>query len=154
MRPQSDTLIDLTYKPIDEQYIIHQVRDDSAGCVVTFTGTVRNHHEGKRVLSLRYEAYETMAAELLQQMAEKARQRWGLLRIAIVHRLGSVAIGETAVVIAVSAPHRGAAFEACRHLVDALKDDVPIWKLETTEEGSAWVAESRAFKRREAGKDS
>ena len=147
-------LIDLTYEPIDEQYIIRQVRDDSAGCALTFTGTVRNHHDGKRVLSLRYEAYETMAADLLRQMAEKAIRRWGLLRIAIVHRLGSVAIGETAVVIAVSAPHRASAFEACRHLVDALKDDVPIWKLETTEEGSEWLAESRVFKRMEAGKDS
>lgn len=154
MRPGADMLIDLTYKPIDEQYIIRQVRDDSAGCVLAFTGTVRNHHAGKRVLSLRYEAYETMAAELLQQMAAKARQRWGLLGVAIVHRLGSVAIGETTLVIAVSAPHRAAAFDACRHLVDALKDDVPIWKLETTEEGSAWLAESRAFKWRGAGKDS
>ena len=153
MRPQSNILIKLTYEPIDENYIMFQMRDDFAGCMVSFTGMVRNHHEGKRVLSLRYEAYETMAAELLQQMAEKARKRWGLLRIAIVHRLGSVAIGETAVVIAVSAQHRAAAFEACGHLVDALKDDVPIWKLETTEEGSAWLAESRAFNWKEAGKD-
>jgi len=148
-----DVLIELTYEPIDEQNIITKVRDDAAGCVVTFTGTVRNHHGGKRVLSLRYEAYETMAAELLRDMAEKARERLGLLRLAIVHRLGSVAIGDTAVVIAVSAAHRAAAFEACRQLVDALKDDVPIWKLETTEEGSAWLAESRAFNPKKAGKD-
>ncbi len=125
------------------------VHSDSAGAVVVFHGRVRDNNKGKTVVSLEYEAYETMAVVMMRQLAAEARDRWHLERVGIVHRVGAVPIGEDAVVIAVSAAHRGEAFKACEYLIDRLKDVVPIWKKEITEEGSHWVGESRLFSERE-----
>jgi molybdopterin synthase catalytic subunit len=107
--------------------------------VDVFIGTTRDHSDGKKVLSLEYEAYEPMATAVLHEIERTARARWPIENIAIVHRIGKVEIGEASVVIAVSAVHRREAFEACRWAIDTLKKDAPIWKKERFEGGSAWV---------------
>jgi molybdopterin synthase catalytic subunit len=113
----------------------------SCGAVVLFTGTVRDHAEGRPGVSeLEYEAYEEEVVPRLSVIGAEARRRWdGLGRIAILHRIGSLSVGETSVLIAVSAPHRAEAFEAARFCIDTLKTTVPIWKRETWEGGSDWA---------------
>ncbi len=138
-------LIRLVYEAINVEDLTQWIHSEAAGAVVVFHGRVRNHSNGKRVIALEYEAYETMAEAMLRQLAEDAQGRWHTQRVAIVHRLGAVPIGEDAVVIAVASAHRSEAFSACEELIDRLKDVVPIWKRETTEEGSHWVGESRLF---------
>ena len=136
----------MTREPIDGNYLLSLVKDPAAGAVVSFEGTVRNHHDGRNVIALEYEAYEAMAVHQLDILAREAAERWNLIGIAIAHRTGPIAIGDTAVVIAVSSCHRQEAFDACSQLIDRLKEVVPIWKKETTEEGSSWVGESTPFK--------
>jgi molybdopterin synthase catalytic subunit len=101
---------------------------------------VRSLSSGKKVIRLEFEAYEPMALKEWQGIAQQLRDRWKVNRIVMLHRLGSVAAGEIAVVAAVSSPHRREAFEACQHLMDELKRSVPIWKKEVFEDGSAWVS--------------
>ncbi|HID87231.1 MAG TPA: molybdenum cofactor biosynthesis protein MoaE [Anaerolineae bacterium] len=113
-----------------------------AGAIATFLGTVRDHSRGRRVLYLEYDAYPEMAERTLRQIGEEIRERWGLDRVAIVHRIGRLEIGEASVAIAVAAPHRAEAFEACRYAVDRLKEIVPIWKKEVWEGGEYWVEEN------------
>lgn len=113
---------------------------DSAGGLVTFIGSVRNQTGGRRVVRLEFEAYAPMAVREMQKIAEQAFGRWPLLRMAIHHRTGVLAIGDIAVVIAVSAAHRGPAFEACQYAIDTLKQTVPIWKKEIFEDGEVWVS--------------
>jgi len=141
-----NTLIRITSEPISDSYLINYVMTNSSGAVVLFHGSVRDHSNGTRVISLEYEAYESMALAMLSQLAGEAAERWNLHRVAIVHRTGQVPIGDAAVVVAVSASHRAEAFSACAHLIDRLKEIVPIWKKELTEEGSRWIAESGGFK--------
>lgn len=131
---------------LDSNYIISLVKHSTAGAVVSFEGTVRDHHDGRKVIALEYEAYEAMALDQLNDIARESRDRWELLGVAIAHRIGPVPIGEAAVVIAVSSAHRREAFAACAHIIDRLKEVVPIWKKETTEEGSAWIAETTPLK--------
>ena len=111
------------------------------GAVVLFTGTVRDHAEGRPGVSeLECEAYEEEVVPRLSAIAEEARRRWdGLGRVAILHRVGTLSVGETSVLIAVSAPHRAEAFDAARFCIDTLKTTVPIWKRETWEGGSDWA---------------
>jgi len=111
------------------------------GAVVLFTGTVRDHAEGRPgVTELEYEAYEEEVLVRLSAIAADARRRWETAgRIALLHRVGSMSVGETSVLIAVSAPHRAEAFEAARYCIDTLKTTVPIWKKETWEGGSDWA---------------
>jgi molybdopterin synthase catalytic subunit len=125
--------------PIDPAAVMAAVADTGAGATVTFTGTTRDHNDGRRVIRLEYEAYPEMALAEMRKIGETARQRWPIARIAIVHRIGVVPIGEASVVIAVSAGHRGAAFEACRLVIDRLKEVVPIWKKEHFEDGAIWI---------------
>jgi molybdopterin synthase catalytic subunit len=115
----------------------------SCGAVVTFSGTARDHSVGREgVTRLEYEAYESQVVPRLDEIAGAARQRWDDLgRIVLLHRIGEVPIGESAVVVAVSAPHRGNAFDAARFAIDALKATVPIWKKEDWSEGSSWGLE-------------
>ncbi|MEI6233442.1 MAG: molybdenum cofactor biosynthesis protein MoaE [Planctomycetota bacterium] len=131
----------LTRSPLDAPAIERLAADPSAGAVVSFIGVTRNHHLGRGVLGLEYEALESLARKMLEKLRSDAMQRFGLVRAVIHHRLGRVDIGEASVVIAVSAAHRGAAFDGCRFLIDDLKTTVPIWKKEFYADGSApeWV---------------
>jgi molybdopterin synthase catalytic subunit len=110
------------------------------GAEVLFSGTVRNHADGREgVTDLEYEAYETAGLELLATIAAEARRQWSDLgRIALLHRLGRLQVGEISVVVVVSSPHRGEAFEAAKWCIDTLKTTVPIWKRETWEGGEDW----------------
>ena len=130
----------LTHQPIDIQSVMAYVQSGNAGAIDVFVGTVRNQTQQKRVVRLEYEAYEPMALKKIQELVDEVRRRWPVERVAVVHRVGVLDIGEAAVVIAVSTPHRAEAFEACRWLIDTLKEVVPIWKKEIFEDGEVWVA--------------
>jgi MoaE-MoaD fusion protein len=119
--------------------VVRAVGGTERGGLVTFTGTVRSETRGRRVRSLGYEAYPAMAERAMASIGGEIESRWPGTRVAIVHRVGTLEPGEAAVVIAVSAPHRAAAFEGCRHAIERLKADVPIWKKERFEDGEEWV---------------
>jgi molybdopterin synthase catalytic subunit len=118
----------------------------SCGAVVVFTGTVRDHAAGREGVSrLEYEAYEELVEPKLRELAVDLRRRWPTIgRIALLHRVGEVALAEAAVVVAVSAPHRAEAFDAARYAIDTLKETVPIWKREFWGEASGWGLDARA----------
>lgn len=116
------------------------VGDDGSGGTVTFIGTVRNSTKGRAVVRLEFEAYVPMAISEMRKIAERAAEQWPVQKIAIHHRVGSLEIGGIAVIIAVSTPHRKAAFSACSFAIDTLKETVPIWKKEIFEDGEVWVA--------------
>src|SRR5215813_4380690 len=128
--PLGDDVVLLVRDAIDANGLTAQVRADQDGAIVTFDGFVRNESHGRRTLHLDYEAYESMAVAKMREIATQARQRFAIHHIAMAHRLGRLEIGETSVFIAVSAPHRSAAFDACRFAIDTLKRTVPIWKKE------------------------
>ncbi len=125
--------------PIDVAGVLDQVRHPEAGAVVLFLGTVRDNRRGQRVQQLEYEAYRKMALREMDEVASEARRRWPVLRIAMVHRLGVLRVGDISVVIAVSSAHRKEAFEAAKFAIDTLKRSVPIWKKEVWEGGEVWV---------------
>ncbi len=125
--------------PIDGQALIRSVRTDGDGAVALFLGTVRDHNEGRKVTGLEYSAYEEMALQELRRVRDQALEQFEITRAAVVHRLGALEIGATSVAVAVAAPHRAAAFEACRFMIDTLKRTVPIWKKETFEDGEVWI---------------
>jgi MoaE-MoaD fusion protein len=137
--PANSDLIVLVDNTIDADALIRQVRTGADGAIVTFDGCVRNQSHGRRTLYLDYEAYESMALAKMREIAAEARTKFPIDRVAIAHRLGRLDIGETSVFIAVSAPHRAAAFDACRHIIDTLKRSVPIWKKEYFEDGAVWA---------------
>lgn len=141
-------VVELTAGPISTDRILRAVADPRAGAVVLFLGVVRDNARGRRVDHLIYEAYEALARRELERIAATVTQRWPVTRIAIVHRTGRLGVGEPSVAVAVSAPHRGEAFEAGRYTIDTLKQTVPIWKKEVWEGGAAWIgAEAPAPKR-------
>jgi molybdopterin synthase catalytic subunit len=129
----------LTRQPIRLQELIDSVATPEAGAIATFIGTTRNNNEGRRVIALDYDAYEEMAEAELARLGAEAQKRWPIERIAIVHRLGPVQIGEASVAITVSAGHRQPAFEACRFAIEEIKKTVPIWKKEVFEGGEVWI---------------
>lgn len=131
--------IALTDAPLDPQAIEALVCAPDRGGVVTFTGRVRDHTGPHSVVRLEYEAYRPMAARVMGQICDEALARWPGARIALHHRLGVLPVGEAAVVVSVSTPHRQAAFEACQYIIDRLKEDVPIFKKEIRADGSVWV---------------
>jgi molybdopterin synthase catalytic subunit len=136
-RPQ---LIRVTADPIDPAEATSFVADRSAGGTCVFVGTVRDHSEAGRVTGLEYEAWNELARRRLEETADEMRERWPLRKVAVLHRTGSLAVGDVSVVVACSAPHRADAFEACRHGIERLKRDVPIWKKEALVSGeSRWV---------------
>jgi molybdopterin synthase catalytic subunit len=137
--PSNDDLILLVHKSIDASALIERVRTGGDGAIVTFDGCVRNQSHGRRTLYLDYEAYEPMALAKMREIAAEVHTKFQIDRVAIAHRLGRLEIGETSVFIAVSAPHRAAAFEACRFAIDTLKRSVPIWKKEHFEDGAVWA---------------
>jgi molybdopterin synthase catalytic subunit len=126
-------------KPIDLQELVRLVSDPGAGAIATFIGTTRNNNEGRKVIALDYEAYPEMAEKELARIGEDASKKWQICRMAIVHRLGPVQIGDASVVIAVSSAHREAAFAACRFAIEEIKRTVPIWKKEVFEGGEVWI---------------
>jgi molybdopterin synthase catalytic subunit len=133
-------MIAITESAIDTQAVIAAVQAEGAGAINVFIGTVRNQTQAKPVVQLDFEAYDSMAVKKMQEIASQAAARWPIQKVAIVHRKGSLQIGDAAVVIAVSTPHRKASFEACEFIIDTLKEVVPIWKKEIFEDGAVWVA--------------
>jgi MoaE-MoaD fusion protein len=129
----------LSEQALSVEDAVAQVRSDGAGAIASFLGTVRDRSRGRDVLYLEYEAYEGMAEQVMAELAESLKQRHELHDVAIHHRIGRVDIGEASVVIAVSAPHRAAALEACREAIDELKVTVPLWKKEVYEGGEEWI---------------
>ncbi len=136
----SDNLIFITSQPLDLKQVLSLVKVAHHGGVDIFIGTVRSHTKGRKVVRLEYEAYQGMALSEMDKIAQQVGKRWPEARIAIHHRTGTLDIGEAAVIIAVSTPHRAQAFEACRYAIDTLKENVPIWKKEIFEDGEVWVA--------------
>jgi molybdopterin converting factor subunit 1 len=124
---------------IDTAALLSAVADPSAGGTVLFVGTTRDHNDGRVVLRLEYEAYREMAITEMTQIGHEIETRWPVTRVAMVHRLGVVPIGEASVAVAVSAAHRDAAFAACRFGIDRLKATVPIWKKEHYQGGEVWI---------------
>jgi molybdopterin synthase catalytic subunit len=129
-------------QPLSMDALIAEVLGDEMGGLVTFTGIVRDHSRGQTIDHLEYEAYGEMAERELDAIGRQVRERWPMVRYAVSHRVGRLAIGEPAVMIAVAAPHRPAAFEACRFIIDTLKQTVPIWKKEFASSGAYWVEEN------------
>lgn len=139
-RMREDLLVRITQEPIGADEATAFVADPAAGGTCVFLGTVRDHSEAGEVTGLTYEAWVDLAARRLEELGEDLHSRWALRRVALVHRFGELAVGDVSVAIAVSAAHRAEAFEACRHAIERLKQDVPIWKQEHLVTGeSAWV---------------
>ncbi len=144
-------MIELTDQQLDPEKFTAAVRRNTNGAVVTFLGTTRDNFEGKRVLTLEYEAFDEMALKKLEEVCQELAAEFGLDDIAIGHRTGTVAIGEISLVVAVGSPHRKDGFYACHKAVDRIKEVVPIWKKEIYEDGSRWVAcEDHEFSPEEA----
>jgi len=135
----TDDHFELVHKPIDVQALLRHVRAGQDGAIVIFDGFVRNESHGRPTLHLEYEAYESMALTKIREIGAQVHERFSIHRVAIAHRLGRLEIGETSVFIAVSAPHRAAAFDACRFAIDTLKKTVPIWKKEFFADGAVWA---------------
>jgi molybdopterin synthase catalytic subunit len=132
-------MIDIVETDITIEPLVEHVRKHSNGAVVTFLGVVRGVSRGRNVLYLEYEAYREMAVRKMQQVTDEVHEKWAIYDIAMVHRVGHLEVGERSVAIAVGAPHRRAAFEACEYAIDRLKEIVPIWKKEVWEGGEAWI---------------
>jgi len=131
--------IEITAAPLVPETFLQHVRRDESGAVALFLGVVRDHSHGRRVLYLEYDAYPEMAERKLREVAEEALARWPITDVAVAHRTGRLEIGETSLLVAVSSPHRHDAFAACHHIVNRIKEVVPIWKKEVWEGGEAWI---------------
>jgi molybdopterin synthase catalytic subunit len=143
-------MIEITPDPIDHSAIVELVRSNQAGAICSFLGTVREMTGERRTLALDYEAYPVMAAKMLEELEAEARSRWPILKLALVHRTGRLELGEISVLIAVSCPHRNEAFEACRWLIDTLKEVVPIWKKDVgPDDSEEWVEPDKLQNRTE-----
>jgi len=129
----------LSEEPLSLDAAVREVADEHAGAIATFVGTTRIDSRGRTVQYLEYEAYPGMAEEVMERIAAELEARYELCEVAIHHRVGRVAIGETSVVIAVSAPHRQDALAACKKAIDTLKETVPLWKKEVYEGGEEWL---------------
>lgn len=135
----AEDILQLVRDPIDARALIEGLKAPSDGALVVFDGFVRDNFKGERTLYLEYEAYEAMAYAKMQEIRAHMRANFAIHRLAIVHRLGRLEMGETSVLIAVSSAHRAAAFDACRYAIEALKRAVPIWKKEYFAGGAIWV---------------
>lgn len=138
---QGPSRIDLRSSPLDLADVVNAVDHAGAGGIATFTGNVRHHSRGQTIEYLDYEAYAPMAISVMTQIADQIEASISGTRVAIHHRVGRLDVGETAVVIAASAPHRAEAFEACREAIELLKRDVPIWKREVSTTGKTWIGQ-------------
>jgi MoaE-MoaD fusion protein len=137
--PVSGGAFRLVEGPLDLEAVIAEVAGEQAGAIATFQGTVRRQSRGRDVIALEYEAYSGMAERVIEEIAGEVKARYDLCEVAVAHRLGRVEVGETSVVIAVSAPHRQDALAACKDVIDALKERVPLWKKELYEGGEEWI---------------
>jgi molybdopterin synthase catalytic subunit len=129
----------LVREPIDIQSAVNSLQKPEDGAVVVFEGIVRNHSYGKPVRYLEYDAYESMALKKLEEVGSRAKKEFAIRDIAIIHRLGTMNIGECSALIVATSAHRGPAFDACRFAIDTLKEIVPIWKKEFYEDGEVWI---------------
>ena len=129
----------VTAERIDTQALLAEVGAAAAGGTTLFVGTTRNENEGRMVERLEYEAYETMAIDEMRRIGDEIAQRWRVVAVAMVHRVGVVPVGEASVAVAVASGHREEAFAACRYGIDTLKATVPIWKKEYYLGGEHWV---------------
>ena len=129
----------VTPDPLDVSQTVDAVASPDCGAVATFIGLVRDHNLGRQVRSLDYECYEPLAVSSLERIAAEAATEWPGARLAIAHRIGSLAIGEASVVIAAASPHRADAFAACRYAIERIKQIVPIWKREHFAGGDSWI---------------
>jgi molybdopterin synthase catalytic subunit len=132
-------IVALTRQPIDPVRCSAVLNHPACGAVVTFMGTVRNEHGGKKVVRLDYSAYEEMAIRLLEDLAGQAAERFRLAEVVLVHRVGQLAVGDASIFIGAAAPHRKEAFAACQYLIDQVKEIVPVWKKEYYEDGQSWI---------------
>ena len=129
----------LTDSPIDRQALIAEVMRPSDGACVVFEGAVRDHHEGRSVESIFYDAYRPMAEKEMARIVDDLAVRMPEVRVSVRHRLGQLAVGDVSIIIVCASPHRGDAFDACRLLIDRIKETVPIWKRERGAGGDEWV---------------
>lgn len=142
----------LTDSPIDVQALIDRVMRPTDGALALFAGVVRNHHEGKSVESIFYDAYRPMAEKEIARIIAVVEREKPMVRIAVAHRLGHLTVGETSIAIACSSPHRAEAFAACRAVIDRIKQSVPIWKKEKSSSGQEWVGwQGRGMQKAESG---
>jgi molybdopterin synthase catalytic subunit len=132
-------VVRLTREPIDLAVLQDVTPADGALCL--FVGVVRDHNRGRTVVRLEYEAYEEMALPLMEEIAAETRRRWPVTQVRLVHRVGTLAVGDASVAVAVASPHRDEAFAACRYAIDTLKATVPIWKKEFYADGEEWQDE-------------
>jgi len=137
--PVSGGSFRLVEGPLDVAAVLREVEDPEAGALASFVGTVRRRSRDRDVVHLEYEAFEEMAEQMLTGLGDELTERHGLCAIAIHHRLGRVEIGEASVAIAVSAPHRAAALDACREAIETLKVTIPLWKKEVYADGEEWI---------------
>jgi len=137
--PVSGGAFRLSEEPLSLDAAVREVTDEHAGAIATFVGTTRIDSRGRTVQHLEYEAYPDMAEEVMERIARELESKYELSAVAIHHRVGRVGIGETSVVIAVSAPHRQDALAACKEAIDTLKETVPLWKKEVYEGGEEWI---------------
>lgn len=132
-------MVTLTTEPIDVTTALNYLQSEQAGAIDLFLGVVRDNTQERPVDRLEYEAYDRMAISEMQKIADEAREQWPILRYAIIHRKGTLQIGEMAVLIGVATAHRADAFDACRYIIDTIKKTVPIWKKEVFINGEEWV---------------
>ena len=132
--------VELVQDAIDSQRLVDGLKAGEDGAVAIFDGIVRNNTRGRQTLYLDYTAYESMALEQMRKLGFEAISRYNVRDVLMVHRLGRLQVGETSILIAVASAHRGAAFDACRWLIDTLKQQVPIWKKEVFVDGAVWAA--------------
>lgn len=132
-------LYEITESPLSLDALVVAVRQNTSGAVATFLGVVREFARGRRVSYLEYDAYPEMATTTLRQIGEEIRSRWPVDRIAVVHRIGRLRIGEASVAIAIASPHRREALEACAFAIERVKEIVPIWKKEVWTDGAEWI---------------
>ncbi|SET05785.1 molybdenum cofactor biosynthesis protein MoaE [Paenibacillus sp. NFR01] len=137
----SHSLFEITEQPIVPEEVSNKVLRREAGAVTLFLGTVREFTQGKRTLRLEYAAYPAMAIAQLERIGQEVQERWPDTLIAVTHRIGKLEIADIAVVIAVSSPHRKAAYEANEYVIDRIKQIVPIWKKEVGEDGTEWIGD-------------
>ena len=129
-------MTEITEKPIEPQRIIEKVKNDSSGCVVTYVGLIRDHSEGKPVVSVEYQDTTGNAVQTLQEIASEAKQRWQIENVAISHREDKLNVGDINLVVAVASAHRGEGFAACQYIIDQFKERLPTRKIETYQDGS------------------
>lgn len=150
----SEKMFQIIEEPIDVEAIIAKVTRREAGAITTFIGTVREWTHGRKTLYLEYQAYIPMAIKKLSEIGEEVREKWPETVIAVTHRIGRLDISDAAVVIAVSSPHRKAAYEANEYIIERIKQIVPIWKKEHWEDGETWIGDQlgkRAYPSGEPG---